>query len=513
MSSSSTHGEDTSVTSGAFPGDSLIVTCLIQVLEYAADLMGHVDMLAEHWPERPGALERFVDKVAAEGALLFLLSERAATSRPLEAARLRLADGVRRLARGERNAALMLRFPHCAPELGLAHLALQCGGDRDDDFDSMLRKAWATDQIESLERVPFRQLEMLWQARIGGLPCSYDPAGIMSTSVLDHLPNPCNASREQCYQLTHAVMYTTDFGRDAPQLSGREQVLAEHIDGLLAWHLGELDYDLLGELLIAKACLETQWSARDAVAWRLLQRTFQGHGHLVDRDFDGQAHHALRGTPAIAYLERHRYHTTFVFGILCVLLLVRSGPPTTPWSGNPRVLPARRLEVGALCLDARDSVMIVAMGGQPQAQVQVDDPVVAPREADVRPCLPPEDALGPAHPLGTRAQPEADSLWLDLPRDEIRADVAVLRAVRQYDLPRVMNVISQVVGARAPCTPVVLASIEFMARQVLPTGEAGGMFLAPANRATPAAPAFARAFVLFMQSCAEYLDPTNSDPL
>jgi hypothetical protein len=396
---------------------------LAAVLRRAVEVLRGLPALEPEWPEDGSKLERFVDKLAAETALLILLARRVET---LDSDVRDLVDDLaERLgphARSDRTAVMLLRYPHAASTLGFAHIALSSAGYEDARFDALIRGCFENDQLTSVERVPFRFSELLWQCRLLGVDGIRGAGAADGLSILSSSPNPCFGVREQCYQLTHAVMYATDFGRNPGGVAGRRAV-RRTVDSFLAWRSAKEDMDLVGELLVTVECLDEPWSPAARIAATQLWRTWRSLGHIPDIYYDAREHERLTGTAARAYEVRRTYHSTYVLGLLCSLVAARG----------------QRRQPGDGC---------------GHAEVLLDTP--PPSVDHVR------DALPRGVIEAVAAAPVCGRC-----RTTFVLDCALLLAVKSYDLVRAARLLADVVDHGAEPSPAATASIEFMRHQRL----------------------------------------------
>src|SRR5512133_3619597 len=125
---------------------------------------GGIDNLERHspfWGDDTIGFVTQADKIVVETALLALLASR--VDQPvIRRGSILLASVLQPFARSERNRVLLLRFPHTAASLGIAHVALSRVGNIDDDFDQLLRRALTTGQVDALERLPYRTMDLGW---------------------------------------------------------------------------------------------------------------------------------------------------------------------------------------------------------------------------------------------------------------------------------------------------------------------------------------------------------------
>jgi hypothetical protein len=466
---------------------------LVDVLNYAIDVVRCLSALEQEWPDDSDKLETFTDKIVVEAALLVLLAARAAPeSSTIGDAVDQLAEQLAPRARSRRTRTLMMRFPHCVATLGFGHIALQSAGHPDFEFDEQVRRCLATEQVRAIERVPFRTIELGWHHQLLGLESANDDSDLLPLSVISNPPNPCFALREQAYQLTHVVMYATNFGARPDRLGGYRDRLEQAVDGFLAWTVATEDYDLVCELLIALECAAIAWRGRAKIAATQVFRVWNDLGYLPGINYDSDAREAVTGRARDAYAVRHIYHTNFVLGILCALLIWgtnRSGVPRREadlplqnWcDGGLDDLAAACTEAVALatsCIGAdgsfqhtpaaptHDSTDVEALQPQPGCTC---DGATTDRE-DPLPSLP-SYCLNtlPRRLVGDVA---ASSVCARCARGFI-FDCALVTSARSYDLVRTARLLMDVIDEGLPSSAGVRAAIGFLLGQQLPSGAFG----------------------------------------
>jgi hypothetical protein len=425
------------------------------VLANAIDVLRDIPALEPEWPEDGSKLERFVDKLTAETALLILLARRVEA---LEASVRNLVDDLAdRLgphARSDRNAVMLLRYPHAASTLGFAHIALSHAGYGDSRFDALVRGCFESDQMTSIERVPFRFGELLWQCRLLGVEGIRGQDAVDRLSILATSPNPCFGLREQCYQVTHALMYATDFGRISESVAGRAG-LSRTIDAFLAWRSAKEDLDLVGELLVAVECLNEPWSPAACIAATQLWQTWCSFGYVPDLYYDAHEHERLTGTAARAYEVRRTYHSTYVLGLLCSLIAARGGARRACTGGGSGE------EIGKLADRCEQAV------ASSRAEVAVQAPDEERSASATRPSS--LDHALEALPPGVIEAVDAAPVCARCGTTFV-LDCALMLAVKSYDLVGAARLLADVVEHGAAPSAAATASIEFLLHQRLREG-------------------------------------------
>jgi hypothetical protein len=503
-------------------------SALGRVLRYATAVVRDIDALSGELPDDSGKLERFVDKVIAEAALLVLIAARADdTSLAFPRDEIdELASELRPRASSERNAVMMMRFPHSVATLGFAHIALQAVGFADGRFDKIVRSCLATGEVEAMERVPFRSMELNWQLDMLGLEPKHGLGTLTQSSVLGSLPNPCFSVREQAYQLTHALMYATDFGRAPERVHDRLPSLVATIEVFLAWTTANEDFDLVGELLLALESVRAPWMPAAQVASHQVWGAWRALGHLPDVNYDARHADRLAGSSKRAYALRHTYHPVFVLGLLSALIAARPEPWTADSSlslasedaeedllCSPRLRLAERCDVAAARADrfliertpqaVRTKEAIVAGEGQDvpltaEGSSGTSSVPIAPG-AD-RPVVPPSLRAGAA---AAAVDPEAEAVFL--------LDCALMCAVKSYDLVTIALRLADAMDRSPLPSSTVVAAIAFLSAQQLPSGVIGLTFLPDANEESALASAVTQILALTLRVSAEYLR-TNFSP-
>jgi hypothetical protein len=506
---------------------------LVAVLRYAIDVISRLNSIQRQWPEDSDKLETFTDKIVAETALLVLLASRVAGTDPcIQLAVDELAAHLSPHARSVRSGALMLRFPHTAATLGFGHVALQSAGYSDARFDEQLRRCLATGQGESIERVPFRSIELAWQYGLLGLPTQDQSADLLRFSILSKAPNPCFALREQAYQLTHAIMYATAFGDDSHRLEAYQPRLSQTIDAFLAWTVAVEDLDLVCELLIGLECARLEWSPAARIAAVQVWRTWNTFGYLPGVNFDISVHRSLSGPSAEAYAVQHIYHTNYVLGILCALIAGRTtrGFPdesegdARPLDRHTELRHASELsELADRCeravalaqpLSGREALL--DRPGEDYAAVHKHRATESPPQRGRCTCKrAPSAAYGDA-PY-SRSNYCVNSVAPQLLEDVAAApvcaqcanlfllDCGLVVAARSYDLVRTARLLADVVESAAPPSAGAIAAIAFLVGQQLPGGAFGAHFLAETNLRSELLAPITQLVAVTLEVCAQYL--------
>ena len=300
-----------------------LLTRLETALAFACRNIEQLDRNSEFWDDDDsGSRDYLTDKIIAETALLAFIASRVQDlPKRVQTTIAGLAEQLSPLARSERVRVMLMRFPHTAVTLASAHVYLSCLGNRDEAFDYLWFRALASGQVEAVERLPYRALDVRWLRNLAQGDMRADFGDLLPYTTMVSRAHPIYMTREDAYALTHALMYVTDFGvRRLPASLNLGRIRAM-IDAGLAWHIMSEDVDLLGELLIGAAVLRQPWSPYAQFAWQMLARTWDELGFLPGPNFKAHEYASLAGDEASAYALKHLYHTNYVGGLLCAVLL------------------------------------------------------------------------------------------------------------------------------------------------------------------------------------------------
>ena len=364
-------------------------------------------------------LEAPPDKVVAETAFLL----RAAASIPEAAApgvagRVSLlADRLVPHARGARARVAIALAPATARDYAVAHVTLGATGRPDPEFELLLARSLADPTSAARERLPHRELEQAWVDHLrGGGPV---PAELVSRTALARGVDLLLGSRDDVYALTHSLMYATDFGAFATPLPRSAAAVLAESDSALAGALDADDFDLAGELLMSRPFLGPAWSAVPSFAFRVLARIEDEVGVLPSLAIDGDGYRRQPSASRREYYAATTYHTAYVMGLLCALLL----------AGDSRPLTGLGSSGGA---DAADQVLKLLRGDAHAAEWEGDLELLP---ADERAAL-----------------------------TSFLVDVAVRRAVRRFDFEAARQAVAIGVRHRVAPSPLVAQAARLLRR-------------------------------------------------
>jgi hypothetical protein len=298
---------------------------LTALLERVLFQLGKLDDYAAHWSSNDEGVIRLSDKFVTEAALLLLLSRRAepvadALTDPND----RLADRLGPLIRNERLRGMLITTPQSAATLGAGHIFLTVSGNADPHFEALVKSALDDGFGETVERVPYRQLDQRWTRNLqrhDALPVD----DLLSHSILNSRAHPFYMTQGDAYAVTHAVMYATDFGRNALPLSLDRNRVHDMILSGLAWHIVSQDFDLLIEYLMCAECVGLRDSAHAQFGWHVVRRLWDQIGFVPGPTFDAAHFRTLQGVRQDSYAVEHMYHTNFVLAMYCAVRLAMGG--------------------------------------------------------------------------------------------------------------------------------------------------------------------------------------------
>lgn len=263
-------------------------------------------------------------KVIAEAAMLLFC---AASVQDTDE---RIRDGVGTVARllvpharSHSVLAAICLDPGQARDHAVAHVILSHLGYRDHDVDRLLSQSLAAGQDLGPERLPHRELEQRWLARLfrgGGGPGRPDHE-VLAGSSLGRPMDALGSALLDKYAFTHAVLYASDLGQRTVMLPRPAADIAADADAMLAACLDANDFDLSAEVLWTWPMLGLRWSATATFAFQVLTTVEDEIGFLPGQH-PGLA--ALRSLPAAERLGAGRiasYHTALVMGFLCAATL------------------------------------------------------------------------------------------------------------------------------------------------------------------------------------------------
>jgi hypothetical protein len=272
------------------------------------------------------ALEAPPDKVIAETAI-FLRSILALPISVVQSGHARADELARALlphARHPRTALGIALHPALARDYAAAHLVLSDAGYPDAKFDQLLDTALDAPTALARERLPHREYEQAWLGSLAG--GSRPPAELLARTALIRGTDLITGNRDDIYALTHSLLYSSDLGAHRPPIGSGDDVLAA-ARSALAGALDDDDFDLAGELLLTWPFLDAEWDFSASLAFAVLARVEDQVGILPSLAVDREGYEQQQPEVRKYYVAAATYHTAFVMGLLCSIMLRRQSYP------------------------------------------------------------------------------------------------------------------------------------------------------------------------------------------
>jgi hypothetical protein len=273
------------------------------------------------------ALEALPDKIIAETAM-FLRAVASINVDVGEKVRARAMELTKLLiphARHERVQIGVALFPALALDYGAAHIVLKKAGRENEKFDGVIRTALNSTTATARERFPHRELEQAWLASLlDGKP--FNGNSLDRTALIRGI-DVISGSRDDGYSLTHALMYSTDFGQKLPGKQLASVDITSISRSALAGALDDDDFDLAGEFLLSWPFLRADWDDVSSFAFGVLAMVEDEVGVLPSLAFDAAEYGKLPVESRKNYVAAVAYHTAFVMGLLCTASVSSGKPP------------------------------------------------------------------------------------------------------------------------------------------------------------------------------------------
>jgi len=492
---------DSSVTASIkMPGRALLREHLVRILEFALEHVPRLAVHARQWEaEENDGLVKIADKVLAETAILALLASRVGSLGQRGDALLpRLVHALDEAHDSERIAGILLRCPQAAAPLGLTQAVLSRFGRGSRELEAQVRQIFADGTAETLERIPYRAMEVRWVGSLLGTHSQHSAMELLGLNVLSSPAHPITMDRETAYAMTHGVMYATDFGQLSLDQAGLDiSVARARIDAALAWVIVNEDLDLLIELIISASLFRRPWSPYSLLGWDLWTTVWSELQFLPSPSFDTRTFGSMAGERATAYAFRHVYHTNYVSALLCAILLAM------PQDGleDPWIAPA--LETSTAVHACETAVRKASMFAR-----QVDESNGAPAKPleATRAIAVCEGLLSEMLPTHSRARTVLRQSQIEPSLlAAVMADATIIHAARTYDLPKLFVALSTSSSVPGPPSLTVLEGLRFIVRQQFQDGCIGLHFLASQHRQSAMAREATSLFAANLERCAQRL--------
>jgi hypothetical protein len=335
LSRSVVHDHITSVTDPAFPrlGHHCDVTDLISRVHRSLKIACRtIRLLAESGFDDREDVRVMPEKVIAETALLLVVTAPAsAIDSSLAVLHDRLARRLVPFARSQRMLAGICLTPRHSLDYTFAHICLTHLGYRDARFDRLFSQGVSAETAFCTEQPPHRQMEYEWLRQLWGRDDTMvrlHRSVIVKHSILGRPMDALSATRDDIYAFTHGLMFLTNFGSCSARLPRSRRALAADAEAALGWCLDEEDYDLGAEVLLTWPLLGLRWSPVATFGFTVLTGVEDVAGFLPAPTTRLSRYKALREGERSRYAVGSAYHTAYVMGLLCgVMLKVGSAPP------------------------------------------------------------------------------------------------------------------------------------------------------------------------------------------
>ncbi|MFA8325705.1 DUF6895 family protein [Burkholderia ubonensis] len=249
---------------------------VLNALHIAARMLASTDEARPSRGDDPGIRgfqATYRDKIVAESAMLVLCAKGAAHhDRRISECIDAVIGPINRFARSEQVVSALCVDPGRALEHAVAHIILGRLGYPDAKLDQLLSLCHASGAAVGPERLPHRQLEQQWLARLwgGAHRPDHGERSILVQSMLGRTLDAFGSSRLDVYAFTHALMYATDFGDRRPRLPRKLSAIVLDAETALAFALDTDDLDLVAEVLLIWPMLGLPWSPTAVFAFRRL---------------------------------------------------------------------------------------------------------------------------------------------------------------------------------------------------------------------------------------------------
>jgi hypothetical protein len=319
-----------------------LVRRLCSALDIALSAVESIDAPVEDDAKGRSVLANLAEKIVAEAAMLILCAASVEHVDSEIDKRIRAtAELIIGHARNESVLAGICLEPGLARDHALAHLVLTRLGYPDTMTDRLLIESLKTGRGLGPERLPHRELEQEWLARLAATavdPPEPDP-GLPGRSMLGRPLDVLASTRDDIYAFTHAVMYTTDLGERLVELPRSVEEIGGDAEAALAYALDIDDFDLAAEVLLTWPMLRIPWSQGACVGFDIVASAADDLGFVPGPSFDQEHYECLTGRRRAEYVLTSSYHTNLVWGFLCAAAL-RPGCLPRPRTGRPEATDA-----------------------------------------------------------------------------------------------------------------------------------------------------------------------------
>ncbi|NML21525.1 hypothetical protein HHL16_11610 [Pseudoflavitalea sp. G-6-1-2] len=494
------------------PGRDELFRRLDDILDFAIKNIQQIDMRHNLWNESIGPSISFADKVITETSLLALLAKRAADKHQYPDQKIfQLCKLLDPQVRGNQSKRLLMHNPQAAVVFGIGHAALNAAGIENALFDHFIMQAFSSGEVFNTERLPYRKMDVIW---LNNLLRPDNAIGFETTlpdGILNSRAHPIYMNTADIYSVTHALMYVTDFGRYRVPDTVDHAYINAVIDAATAHHLLSDNLDIVGELIMSAVLMGNTDSLSTGMAWELLTAMWDKFGFLPCPTFVAADFQSLSGSDATAYAFRHLYHTMYVGGILCCLLL-NEAPAV---ERKKKLVSTNRT---ALASKLKECAVHAAAFAEMNVEDELED--YDPANADP---LPDDEVLqfliekiakhfvqnGSSKYLLAviKQHPE----WQGPAMLNILIDSMLVHAAQEYDMNLLSEMLNLVAVAGLPVTLTAEKSADFLANQQLPEGAIGAWFVEEANLTSENAAVISGEFAKCLYRFGMYLNAVDTD--
>jgi hypothetical protein len=281
----------------------------------------------------PEGYRRLASKAGSEMAMMLRLARRVLPDAGDIAEIDSLARALAPVVRSPQLYRSVVMRPSRTPAYAVGHLCLADLGVIDERLDRVVRLALCSSVCAANERVPYRMLDAAWSRHLAFGDGELDHPAV-PLSPLGAGVDLLEASSDDAYAYSHALLYATDFGR-LPLTENLDRLYLLGIaEALVVKALDEDDLDLLAELLMAPAILRVGWTPTLQFGWEVLDRVWSELGFVPGPGLPAPVGQETRAQ-AVRRVLGTTYHTTFAAGLCCATLIDCDAAPGEHASGPP----------------------------------------------------------------------------------------------------------------------------------------------------------------------------------
>ena len=277
------------------------------------------------WESKENNIYRFKDKLIAETALYIFIIKRTLQGTEynnLLATCDKIASNLIPYVLNQRNKIIIHKNPQLCFTFSLLYICLKDYWCQDDEYSHLLKRISALDKFNIFERLPFRQLDIMWVYNVNrGKSINLNT---FKNSIIKLGTHPIYMERSDAYAFTHSIMYLTDFGKNYNFIHQSKfkidiyNVLCASIN----WYLFVKDYDILAEMLISYFYCNFEINERVLIALGTMIDHWENFSYLPGPNYKQKTYEGLEEHLKKPYYFQHLYHTCYVFG-LCLSAYIK----------------------------------------------------------------------------------------------------------------------------------------------------------------------------------------------